>query len=78
MRQKRCSDSNDSGDNLWVTRIIDNLGKSRLSLMLKRGILTEIPTIEGKDFYPDWIGSYVSCGRGQTTLAEEPMARHIR
>jgi hypothetical protein len=42
----------DSGYKLWFTRIIGNLSKSRLSLMLKRGILTEIPPIEGGDLYP--------------------------
>ena len=34
----------------WVTENIDNLSKSRQSLMLKRGILTEIPDIEARDF----------------------------
>ena len=38
---------------LWVTENIGDLGKSRDAIMLKHGILTDIPDIEGRDFYPD-------------------------
>ena len=57
---------NDSDYKLWFTRIIGNLSKSRQSLMLKRGILTEIPDIEGRDFYPDLgeVGKDVIEGEG--------------
>ena len=40
-----------AGYKLWFTRII-HLGKSREERTLKRSILTEIPHIEGRDFYP--------------------------
>jgi hypothetical protein len=33
---------------------IGNLGKLKEAVTLKRGILTEIPYIGGRDFYPDW------------------------
>ena len=42
----------DSGYKMWVTRIIDDLGKSREAITLKRGILTEMFYIEGRDFHP--------------------------
>ncbi len=57
---------NDSSYKLWVTENIGNLGKSREAIMLKCGILTVIPYIEGRDFYPDLgeVGKDVIEGEG--------------
>jgi hypothetical protein len=57
---------NNSSYKLWVTENIGDLGKSRDAIMLKHGILTEIPDIEGRDFYPDLgeVGKDVIEGEG--------------
>jgi hypothetical protein len=36
-----------------ITENIGNLGKLKEALTLRRGILTEIPYIGERDFYPD-------------------------
>ena len=50
-RNRRKIYGSDSGYKLWFTQIIGTLSKSRLSIMLKHGIRTAIPDIEGRDFY---------------------------
>jgi hypothetical protein len=37
---------------LWVTENIDNLGKSKEAITLKRGLYTDIHHSEARDFYP--------------------------
>jgi hypothetical protein len=37
---------------LWVAENIDNLGKSKEAITLKRGLYTDIPHSEARDFYP--------------------------
>jgi hypothetical protein len=37
-----------------ITENIGNLGKLKEAVTLKRGILTEIPYIGGREFYPKW------------------------
>ena len=50
-----------------ITENIGNLGKLKEAVTLKRSMLTEIPYIGGRDFYPDLanVGKYVIEGEAK-------------
>jgi hypothetical protein len=54
-----------------ITENIGNLGKLKEAVTLKRSMLTEIPYIKGRDFYPD----LAKVGKRRRQVVIEP--RHV-